>query len=61
MGILERGNKATGKVIQIRTTVVSSRKKREMHPEVRKQVEAGNFWLSLPRNAFGTVFVLIYQ
>lgn len=39
MGILERGKDGTSKV---RTSVVSSRKKKELHSEVRKHVEAGS-------------------
>ncbi|MGI8746701.1 MAG: IS1595 family transposase [Bryobacteraceae bacterium] len=42
MGILERGDKATGKTSKIRTTVVSSRKKKELQAEVKKHVEAGS-------------------
>jgi transposase-like protein len=39
MGILQRGEKGTSKV---RTTVVSSRKKKELQGEVKKHVEAGS-------------------
>jgi transposase-like protein len=39
MGILQRGEKGTSKV---RTTVVSSRKKKELQAEVKKHVEAGS-------------------
>jgi transposase-like protein len=42
MGILERGNDATGKVSQVQATVVSSRKKKTLQPEVKKHVEAGS-------------------
>jgi transposase-like protein len=40
MGILERGK--DGKQSKVRTTVVSSRKKKALQPEVRKHVEAGS-------------------
>ncbi len=39
MGILERG--ADGKASKVRTTVISNRKKKAIHGEVRKHVEAG--------------------
>ena len=42
MGILERGDKASGKTSKVRTTVVSSRKKKELRAEVKKHVEAGS-------------------
>src|SRR6266571_3295402 len=35
MGILERGDKASGKTSKVRTTVVSSRKKKELQAEVK--------------------------
>jgi transposase-like protein len=40
MGILERG--ADGKVSKVRTTVISNRKRKALHAEVRKHVEAGS-------------------
>ncbi len=40
MGILERGK--NGKSSKIRTTVISSRKRKPIHAEVRKHVEAGS-------------------
>lgn len=42
MGILERGDKDSGKVSKVRTMVVSSRKKKELQAEVKKHVEAGS-------------------
>jgi transposase-like protein len=42
MGILERGDKASGKTSKVRTTVVSGRKKKELQAEVKKHVEAGS-------------------
>jgi transposase-like protein len=39
MGILERGKDGTSKV---RTTVISNRKRKALHAEVRKHVEAGS-------------------
>jgi transposase-like protein len=42
MGILERGDKATGKTSTVRTTVVPNTKKKALQPEVRKHVEAGS-------------------
>src|SRR5260370_9602435 len=40
MGILERGDKATGKVSRVRVSVVPNRKKKALQPEVRKHVDA---------------------
>lgn len=41
MGILERGDKATGKTSKVRTTVIPNRKRSALQAEVRKHVEAG--------------------
>jgi transposase-like protein len=41
MGILERGDKTTGKVSKVRVSVIPNRKKKALQPEVRKHVEAG--------------------
>jgi transposase-like protein len=42
MGILERGDKASGKTSKIRTTVIPNRKKAGLQAEVKKHVEAGS-------------------
>src|ERR1700680_4705612 len=40
MGILERGDKATGKTSKVRTKVIPNRKKSALQAEVKKHVEA---------------------
>jgi transposase-like protein len=42
MGILERGDKASGKTSKVRTTVIPNRKRATIQAEVKKHVEAGS-------------------
>ena len=53
MGILERGDDVTGTTSKVRTTVVSSRKKKHLHVEVKKHVEAGSALYSDALKSYG--------